>query len=240
MLARKCPKCSAVWYTALPKCAFCGVEGVEQASSTHTGRLPEKPVPAAQPKPEPIEAAVAVAEATPVPPTSAEAAKASEEKPAAEPVPVAAEPSPVLETKPAVAEIVEAPALRPEPGLTPLTPGEKRPDPSTLPSAPRIPSAKAPLIFALLGLAAGALLPVVTFLQLNRIEGIMALLAMAILIPFAPMAWGLGRRYEDRCIDLGFRPAAPGRSGRLLGMAVTFLLAAEASALAVLTALRRM
>jgi hypothetical protein len=235
MLARKCPKCSAVWYTALLKCAFCGIEGVEQASSTHTGRLPEKPAPAAQAMPEPLEAAVAVAEATPVPATSPEAAKAAEEKLAA-----AAEPAPVLETKPAAAEIVVAPAAGPEPGLTPLAPGEKRPDPSTLPPAPRIPSAKVPVIFALLGLAAGALLPVATFLHLNRIADIMALLAVAILVPFAPLAWGLGRRYEDRCIDLGFRPAAPGRTGRLLGMVVTFLLAAEASALAVLSALHRM
>jgi hypothetical protein len=235
MLARKCPKCSAVWYTALLKCAFCGIEGVEQASSTHTGRLPEKPAPATQALPEPLEAAVAVAEATPVPPTSAEAAKAGEEKAAAVP-----EPAPVLETKPAVAEIVEAPAARPEPGLTPLLAGEKRPDPATLPPAPRVPSAKVPVIFAVLGLAACALLPVLTFLQLNRIAGIMALLAVAALIPFAPLAWGLGRRYEDRCIDLGFRPAASGRTGRLLGMVVTFLMAAEASALAVLSALRRM
>jgi hypothetical protein len=240
MLARKCPKCNAVWYTALPKCAFCGVEGVEQASSTHTGRLPEKPVPAAQPAPAPVEAAVAVAEATPVPPTSAEAAKAVEEKPAPGPVSAAAEPAPVLEAKPAAAEIVVAPVPRPEPGLSRLSPGEERPDPSTLPPAPRVPSAKAPVIFALLGLAACALLPVVILLQLNRIADIMALLAVAILLPFAPLAWSLGRRYEDRCIDLGFRPAASGRTGRLLGMAVTFLLAAVASGLAVLTALRKM
>src|SRR5688572_3237931 len=29
MGVRKCPKCGSVWYTALPKCAFCGVEGEE-------------------------------------------------------------------------------------------------------------------------------------------------------------------------------------------------------------------
>ena len=29
MGVRKCPKCGSVWYTALTKCAFCGVEGDE-------------------------------------------------------------------------------------------------------------------------------------------------------------------------------------------------------------------
>ncbi|HZE98224.1 MAG TPA: hypothetical protein VE981_14430 [Planctomycetota bacterium] len=221
MLAKKCPKCGAVWYTELPKCAFCGVEGVEQPSSTHTGRLPEKPAAA----PAPVEAAVAVVEAPPLPLAAAEATRA-------------AEPSP--EPKPVAAEIVEPARLPPEPGLMSLSAAERRPDPRTLPPAPKVPSAKAPGICAGLALAACAVMPLPSFLQVERIPGILLLIALAILIPFAPLAWTLGRRYEDRCIDLGFRPAPAGRTGRLMGMIVTFLMAVEASALLVLTALRRM
>jgi len=235
MLARKCPKCGAVWYTPLPKCAFCGVEGEEQPSSTHTGRLPEKPAPAPAADPAPPEAAVPVPEAAPAPAPDPEPAPAAEEKPTVEPAP-----TPIPEPVPVAAESAPPPAARPEPGLTPLEPEERRPDPSTLPPAPKIPSAKVPVIFALLGFAAFALVPVEVFVPLGRLVGIMVLLAAAVLIPFAPFAWGLGRRYEDRCIDLGFKPAATGRTGRLLGMIVTVLLALEASALAVLLALRRM
>jgi hypothetical protein len=232
MLARKCPKCSAVWYTALPKCAFCGIEGVEQPTSTHTGRLPEKPVPAAQPEPEKPADAVAVAEATPVPPTSPEAAKAAEEKPpVAEPDPEPV-PAAILETKPVV---LEPP---PAPGLKPLPPDLRKPDPSRLPPAPRVPSSSMPIIFGLLGLAACAILPVAAFMQLDRIVSIMAYLAGAILLPFAPLAWFAGRRYEDRCIDLGFHPASAGRAGRILGMTVTILISLEGSILAFLAAIR--
>ncbi|HLF92066.1 MAG TPA: hypothetical protein VJB14_01280, partial [Planctomycetota bacterium] len=134
MLARKCPKCSAVWYTALLKCAFCGIEGEEQVSSTHTGRLPEKAVPEAQPEPEKKAADVAVAEATPIPPTHTDP----------EPTPVA----PVKVEAPPAPAPVFAPA--PVAALVPLDPAEKRPDPATLPPAPHVPSAKVPVVLALL------------------------------------------------------------------------------------------
>lgn len=225
MLARKCPKCSAVWYTALLKCAFCGIEGEEQVSSTHTGRLPEKAVPEAQPELEKKAADVAVAEATPIPPTHADP----------EPTPV-----PPLPVKIEAPPPPPAPVLAPAPvaALVPLEPAEKRPDPSTLPAAPRVPSAKVPVVLALLGLAACALLPVAAFLSLHRIATIFAYLAGAILLPFAPLAWLTGRRYEDRCIDLGFKPAAMGRTGGRLGMAVTILVALEGSVLAFVAAIR--
>ncbi len=220
MLARKCPKCSAVWYTALLKCAFCGIEGEEQASSTHTGRLPEKAVPEAQPELEKRGADVAVAEATPVPATHADP-----EPTPVPPVKIEAPPAPV-------------PVFAPVAALVPLDPAEKRPDPATLPPAPHVPSATMPVVFALLGLAACALLPVAAFLTLHRIATIFAYLAGATLLPFAPLAWFAGRRYEDRCIDLGFKPAASGRNGRILGMAVTILIALEGSVLAFVAAIR--
>ncbi|HLF93717.1 MAG TPA: hypothetical protein VJB14_09645, partial [Planctomycetota bacterium] len=76
------------------------------------------------------------------------------------------------------------------------------------------------------------------FLTLHRIATIFAYLAGAILLPFAPLAWFAGRRYEDRCIDLGFKPAAMGRTGGRLGMAVTILIALEGSVLAFVAAIR--
>src|SRR5437773_2548522 len=116
MLAKKCPKCGAVWYTALTKCAFCGIEGEEQPTSTHTGRLPEKPVPAAEPEPEKSADAVAVAEATPVPLTSADASvKEVDERPSSEPA---------VESK---LEPPAVPSASTPPALEPLL--EKRPDP---------------------------------------------------------------------------------------------------------------
>lgn len=228
MLAKRCPKCNAVWYTELPKCAFCGIEGLEVPTSTHTGRLPEKPVPAAQPELAKPSADVAVAEATPIPATHSdpEPTPVKLEAPPPPPPPVEAPlPAPVLESKPA-------------PRLVPLDPAEKRPDPSTLPAAPQVPSATLPVVLGLLGLAACALLPVAVFVPLGRILTIMAYLAGAILLPFAPVAWLAGRRYEDRCIDLGFKPAPPGRAGRLLGMAVTILISLEGSVLAFVAAIR--
>lgn len=256
MAVRKCPKCGAVWYTALPKCAFCGIEGEEQPMSTHTGRLPEKPAPAPKVEPEKPVAAVAVAEATPVPPTSPEAAaaaevKAAEEKPPADPAPEPAKPAgeplagamPFLkEPRPVALEPLPPPpppSRPPAPALTPLSAGERPPDPRTLPPVPLVPSAKVPLAFALHGVAAIALVALAAFARLNRIEGILVHLAAAVLIPFGPFAWLAGLRYESRCIDLGYRPAPIGRMGRLLGTAVTILLALEASALAILSAVQR-
>lgn len=226
MLAKKCPKCGAVWYTELPKCAFCGVEGVEQPTSTHTGRLPEKPVPAAEPELAKPSADVAVAEATPVPPTHTDP-----DPTPASPVKAETPLAPILETKPAI-------ETKPAPGLVPLEPFEKKPDPATLPPAPRVPSAKLPVVLGLLGLAACAVLPVAVFMELGRIPSILAYLLGAILLPFAPLSWLAGRHYEDRCVDLGFRPAPLGRSGRLLGMAVTILISLEGSVLAFVAAIR--
>ena len=214
MLAKKCPKCCAVWYTALPKCAFCGVEGEEVPTSTHTGRLPEKAAPEAQPEPEKRAADVAVAEATPVPVTHADP-----------------EPTPLPPVK------VETPLPAPVGTLEPLK--EKRPDPSTLPAAPRVPSSKVPLVLGLLGVAACAVLPVAMLVVSSRVAVILANLAVSVLLPFAPLAWFAGHRYENRCIDLGFRPSRLGRSGRLLGMVVTILITLEGSVLAFLAALSR-
>ncbi|HEV3027598.1 MAG TPA: hypothetical protein VG457_08510, partial [Planctomycetota bacterium] len=81
---RKCPKCGSVWYTALPKCAFCGVEGEEVKGPIPPSKLnmgrggvatltgPKDPAPktadpgeAASPAPAPaISAPEAVAEKT--------------------------------------------------------------------------------------------------------------------------------------------------------------------------------
>lgn len=232
MLAKKCPKCSAVWYTALPKCAFCGIEGVEVPTSTHTGRLPEKPAPAVQLEPAKVESSTAVAEATPVPPTSADVPVPVPVPVDPTPVPVAPDPVPVLETK---AAEPEKPAI----ALTPLPPGFKKPDPATLPPAPRVPSSKVPVTFALLGLAAAALLPAAMYASMNRILTLLAYLVGGILIPYGPLAWWTGRRYEERCIDLGYKPASSGRLGRLLGTSVTMLLAIEGMVAALQAALAR-
>jgi hypothetical protein len=208
-----------VWYTALPKCAFCGIEGEEQPMSTHTGRLPEAPAPAAQAEPEKPEAAVAVAEATPVPPTHADA-----------------EPTPLPETKaPATLEpppsAVEKPVERPS--------VENRPDPVMLPPAPLVPSSTVPLVFGLLGFAACVVLPIAMLPESSRVVGILSDLGAAILLPFAPLAWFAGHRYEERCFKLGFNPARSGRSGRLLGMVVTILITLEGSVVAFIAALQR-
>src|ERR1043166_9686016 len=112
MSVKKCRKCGAVWYTALPNCAFCGIEGEEQPISTHTGRLPEAPAPAAQAEPEEPDAAVAVAEAPPVPPTGSDP-----------------DPTPVPETR--MDPPPPAPAVEENPASSPIE--EKKPDVSILP-----------------------------------------------------------------------------------------------------------
>jgi len=245
MLARKCPKCGAVWYTALPKCAFCGIEGEEVPTSTHTGRLPDPAAPAPEPEPEKPPAAVAVADPTPVPATSPEAsARASEARPAppAEPpLRIPEPPPPVAETRPAGPDPSPAPGTPASPRAEAparTAPERPRPDPSILPPAPRVPSSIAPLVFGLLGLAAWVLLPVAAIVEMGRIAAILGHLAGAILLPFAPLAWFAGRRYEDRCVDLGFQPAALGRAGRMLGMTVTILISLEGSVLSFLAAYR--
>lgn len=238
MSVKKCPKCGAVWSSALLKCAFCGIEGEDQPISTHTGRLPEPPAPAVQPKVEKEPAAVTIVEAPPPPPTSADVGEAP---PAAEPDPIPAPapiPTPVLEAKTAVEQRHEPSPDFPGTKLTPLPSDQRRPDPSTLPPAPQVPSAKLPLVLGLLGVVACAVLPVAAFVKLERIVTIMAYLVGAILLPLAPLSWYAGRRYEDRCIDLGFRPSTLGRVGRLLGMTVTILISLEGSVLAFLAAVR--
>jgi hypothetical protein len=147
------------------------------------------------------------------------------------------EPAPVLETRPVVEEKAPPPPST-APALTPLPPDRKKPDLSKLPRAPQIPSSKMPMVLGFLGLAACALLPIALFVTHDRMMQIMAYLAGAILLPFAPLAWLAGRRYEDRCIDLGFNPAGLGRAGRILGMTVTILTSLEGSVLAFLAAYR--
>src|SRR5258706_285001 len=173
MSVKKCPKCGAVWSSALPKCAFCGVEGEEQPISTHTGRLPEPPAAAVLPKVEKDPAAVAIAEGTPPPPTSAVVVNAP---PAVKPEPA---PAPVLKANPTVEQRAEPSPDFPGTELAPFPPDEKRPDPSTLPPAPHVPSANLPVVLALLGVVACALIPVAAFVQLGRIVTIMAYLAGA-------------------------------------------------------------
>ena len=108
------------------------------------------------------------------------------------------------------------------------------------PPAPALPSSTVPLVFGLLGLAAAALLGATAFGAWPRIPHALMSLAAAILLPFAPFAWWTGLRYERRCETLGFRPAATGRLGRLIGLTVTLILAAEGSVLLFLAALRRL
>jgi hypothetical protein len=77
------------------------------------------------------------------------------------------------------------------------------------------------------------------FASMDRILTILSFLVGAVLLPYAPLAWLTGRRYEDRCIELGYRPAALGRTGRLLGTVATMLLALEGAGAALLAALAR-
>jgi hypothetical protein len=67
-------------------------------------------------------------------------------------------------------------------------------EPATAP-APSIPSAVVPLVFAVLGIVACAILPLIATLLRDRVVEILALLAFAILSPFAPFAWMAGQRF---------------------------------------------
>ncbi|MBI3855561.1 MAG: hypothetical protein HY293_07695 [Planctomycetes bacterium] len=100
-------------------------------------------------------------------------------------------------------------------------------------AAPRIPSATVPLVFGVLGIAAVLLLPLTAAFRNNRVVEILALLAWAILAPFAPFAWFTAERYLDRCRVLGFAPAPGAQTGKILGALSSFLLVFEFSALAV-------
>jgi len=224
MPVRKCPKCGSIWYTELLKCAFCGVDGEEVKGPISPAKLNlGKGGVSAGPAPEPKEtAAVAVAEATPPP----QPAPVPRPAPAveAEPVKIEAPPPPPMPEKPPV---VAAPPPRPERVLQP------RPEPAAAAPAPRIPSAIVPVVFAALGLVACAILPLMGALRHNRAAEILALLAFAVLSPFAPFAWFAGQRYADQCRALGFAPASAAHTGKGLGTLATFLLVLEISALAV-------
>jgi hypothetical protein len=266
MAVRKCPKCGSVWYSALIKCAFCGVDGEEvkgpiSPAKLNLGKrgvesgpppghsasdrdLASSAVPVATAAPvetaEPKESAEPVkAEAPPPPPPAPEPPKPAEiEPPKVElPPPPPKVEEPVVEKKPdppppAPVKIVpeEKPA-RPE-RVAPPRPAVK---PIELPSAPapRIPSATVPLVFGVLGLVAAGLLPATWFVQHNKIMTTFAVLAWAILAPFAPFAWLTAQRYADECRTLGFAPAPSAATGRILGMLASFFMIFEFSGLAV-------
>jgi hypothetical protein len=239
MAVRKCPKCGSVWYTALVNCAFCGVEGDEvkgpispaklnlahggvssgpPAGSKESGvTVQNQPPP---PLPEPKEA------------SPAEAAPTRVENPAPPPIPV--NPTPIPE--PAPPPIAAKPSPLPEPVLRPVRAPALRPVslPEPAAPAPRIPSAIVPVVFAGLGIVAGAILPLMGVFRHHRIADLLALLGFAILSPFAPFAWFSGQRYADQCRALGFAPASAARTGRILGLLGSFLLVFEISALAIL------
>lgn len=231
MAVRKCPKCGSVWYTELIKCAFCGIEGEEvkgpispaKLNLSHGG-ISTAPPKAAEPKPaeEPAPAAVAV-ETPPPAPVAAPPPPPVVEAPPAEPL-----------TPPPIERMPEPP---PRPHRAPaLRPVARDAEPTA--PAPQIPSATVPLVFGALGLAACLLLPAVGAFQKDRALMILALLAWSILAPFAPFAWSTGQRYLDACRSLGFGPAASARTGKLLGMAATFLIVFEFAALAVFVAVQ--
>lgn len=234
MGVRKCPKCGSVWYTALTNCAFCGVEGEEVKGPISPAKLnlgkrgvespPAAPEPAAPPS---VEAPQPTAEARPP------------EEPAKAEVPPPPPPEP---SKPELPKIEESPSPPPKPervappresaseGRRPVV--AARMEPPGAP-APRIPSATVPLVFGALGLVSAGLLPATWFIQHNKILTTFAVLAWAILAPFAPFAWLTAQRYADQCRSLGFSPAPAANTGKLLGMAACFLTVFEFSGLAV-------
>jgi hypothetical protein len=90
-----------------------------------------------------------------------------------------------------------------------------------------------PLVFGALGLAAAALLPLTSLIRHDKIQVTFALLAWAILAPFAPFAWFTAQQYADQCRSLGFIPDGAANTGKVLGRVATFLIVFEFSALAV-------
>jgi len=239
MAVRKCPKCGSVWYTALVNCAFCGVEGEEVKGPISPAKLnlahggvssgppagsKESGVPVQNqpppPLPEPKEA------------SPAEAAPTRVENPAPSPIPMNLPPIPETAPPPIPAK----PSPIPEPVLRPGRAPVLRPVSLLEPAAPapRIPSAIVPVVFAGLGIVAGAILPLMGALRHLRIAELLALLGFAILSPFAPFAWFAGQRYADQCRVLGFAPASAARTGRILGLLASFLLVFEISALAII------
>jgi len=226
MSVKRCPKCGSVWYSELPNCAFCGVEGEQQNMPILTGKVhgesraeakAKAPAPEPAPAPVPEESPVAVAEATPIPP------------PPSDP-PAEVKGEPVTEVK-----LDDTPP--PEPRVEPPPPKvEARPKPPpapVLPPAPRIPSATLPVVFAALGFVAFLIVPAAVYLHTDRVGGILTLLAYGVLAPFAPLAWLRARRYEERCRAMGFEPAWAGRTGRVVGCVATFMVVAEAALVAI-------
>jgi len=242
MGVRKCPKCGSVWYTALVNCAFCGVEGEEVQGPISPAKLnlgkrgvESGPAPAA-------DAAAPAAPVATVDPSSAPSREgATEGKPPASEAKAEAPPPPLPAPEPQKIEV--PPSKVDEPGPPPPPPKAERivpprpvlaarMEPPSAP-APRIPSAMVPLVFGALGMTAAALLPGTWFVQHNKILTTFAVLAWAILAPFAPFAWLTAQRYADRCRALGFSPASGANTGKLLGMAACFLMIFEFSGLAV-------
>lgn len=263
---RKCPKCGSVWYTALPKCAFCGIEGEEikgpiSPSKLNLGRGGVTSAPAPKdPAPEPAAApAAAPAAPAPVPPPSAAAAEAPAPDPprekAVEPAPAPAPPPPPVEAAPPVPVPVESRA--PVPG-SPVEKKERLPlrsegllgkpamarEPrqeergAPAPAAPVIPSATVPLVCGFLGILACLGLPAMIEIRHDRVLGVLALLAWALLAPLGPAAWFTAQRYAERCHALGFRPSPTAATGKVLGMTGTFLVTLEFSAIAVFVAVQ--
>lgn len=221
MGVRKCPKCGSVWYTALVNCAFCGVEGEEVKGPISPAKLnlgrrgveTADAVPAEAPK----------VEAPPPPPPAPEPAKeVAVEAPKPEPPP-----PPKIEAP--------APEKAPEPPSKPERTPALRP---AVAPAPRIPSSTVPLVFGVLGLVAGVLLPLTTAVRHDKVLVTLSLLAWAILAPFAPFGWLTAQRYLDQCRALGFTPAPAAQTGKVLGLLASFLSVFEFSALAVFVAVQ--
>src|SRR6185369_1918391 len=179
-------------------------------------------------------------------PVKAEAAPPPPPPSAPEPPPVVAvEPPPKVELPPPKIEepappppVVEAPRASEvidrfkSKGYKPMNMKLDATDPTSLP-APAIPSSMVPLVFGVLGVVASVLLPSTALIQHNKIQVTFAVLAWAILAPFAPFAWLTAQRYADQCRSLGFSPAPAANTGKLLGMAACFLTVFEFSGLAV-------
>lgn len=237
MGVRKCPKCGSVWYTALVKCAFCGVDGEEvkgpispaKLNLSHGG-VSAGPAPAAPPEPKPVDPPTPPPAEVKDPPAPPMEEKPDEAPPTPESAPVTAEPPPPPPPEPKPVPQQEPPARRPPPRLVPEV------EPST--PAPLIPSATVPLVFGILGLAACLVLPLVGVFRNDRVLVILVLLGWAILAPFAPSAWFAGQRYLDRCRALGFSPAPAARTGKVLGTLASFVLVFEFSALSVFVAVQ--
>jgi hypothetical protein len=139
------------------------------------------------------------------------------------------EPPPAVVEVPSATEAIARPKSK---GYKPMNMKLDATDPPSVP-APRIPSSTVPLVFGCLGIVAGVLLPLTSLIRHDKIQVTFALLAWAILAPFAPFAWFSAQRYADQCRALGFSPAPSAHTGKQLGMVACFLIVFEFSALAV-------